>query len=92
MSISKEQLGRLAGLARLELDEEETETMACQMESILACVQALDEVCPGQDELQGVGEGVLREDVCMDSAPVQDMLANAPRQDGRHILVPRTVE
>ncbi|MBQ9973325.1 MAG: Asp-tRNA(Asn)/Glu-tRNA(Gln) amidotransferase subunit GatC [Oscillospiraceae bacterium] len=92
MCIDKEQLSHLADLARLELDRGETESMACQMEGILACMRALEEVCPHGQEARDEGDSVLREDICMDSAPLRDMLANAPRQDGRYIQVPRTVE
>lgn len=92
MRITAEEITQLGQLARLALDEGETRDMVSQLDGILACMQALDDVPAGDEECREGRDGVLRADVCAASAPRQAMLDNAPEQDGQYILVARTVE
>jgi aspartyl-tRNA(Asn)/glutamyl-tRNA(Gln) amidotransferase subunit C len=95
MKITKEEIARVATLARLELTEAETETFAGQMDAILAYVDKLNEL-----DTDGIVptahavpmENAFREDEVRPSIGVENALANAPdRQDG-FFRVPRVIE
>ena len=92
MRITEQDVRRLAQLSRLDLNREETGDMVSQLDKILACMQTLENVHSEVEQNRDEAENVLRPDVCVESAPRANMLANAPEQDGAYILVPRTVE
>jgi aspartyl-tRNA(Asn)/glutamyl-tRNA(Gln) amidotransferase subunit C len=90
-SIDREQLLHVAGLARLELREEEVERLERQLDDILAAVSKvaeldLEDVPATSHPLDVVNVwGVDEPRPCL---PVEDALANAPEREGNFFKVP----
>lgn len=94
MKISPEQVGQIAKLARLELDEDKLERFADQFENILNYVDTLEELdTTGVKPLfSPANHGtVLREDKTVKRVQRSDILSNAPESDGQFIVVPKIV-
>jgi len=97
MSLSLEEVRRIARLARLRLTPDEEARFAVQLSAILDHVAQLAEL-----DVSGVepmthaladGEGApLREDVVQPSLPPDVALANAPAREGTCFKVPRIIE
>ncbi|MFP3982708.1 MAG: Asp-tRNA(Asn)/Glu-tRNA(Gln) amidotransferase subunit GatC [Desulfurivibrionaceae bacterium] len=94
MYISPEEVAKVATLARLELDADETAAMSRQLDEILGYIAKLQEVDTGQVELRAHIQdlrNVFREDEVIPSPPREESLANAPRQNGEAFIVPRVI-
>ncbi|MBU0680485.1 MAG: Asp-tRNA(Asn)/Glu-tRNA(Gln) amidotransferase subunit GatC [Proteobacteria bacterium] len=94
MSISKEEVMKVANLARLELSLEEAESMTGQLSTILGYVAKLDEIdcrdiAPTTHVL--AIENAFRADEMKPSLSQQEALANAPLQNGEAFVVPRII-
>lgn len=95
MSLSSEDVRRVAQLARLELTPEELEAMTRQLGAIMDYIQQLQQV-----NTEGVEplahplpvQNVLREDEPGLSLPVEAALANAPQRQGDFFSVPAVLE
>jgi aspartyl-tRNA(Asn)/glutamyl-tRNA(Gln) amidotransferase subunit C len=91
MSISREEVAKVALLSRLVLSEEELDKMTSQMGAILQYVEQLQQV-----DTEGVSPmahaldvaDVFRDDVALPSLDREHALANAPHRDGECYLVP----
>jgi len=95
MILSAEQIQKVAALARLELSEAELQQYGQKLGQTLDYVARLDELDTSQVEpLVHAIEltNVLRPDELQASLPREQALANAPRTDGRHFLVPAIIE
>ena len=95
MSITKEELSHIAGLAKLYVSEEECETLLKEMEQIVAFARKIDSAdVAALSELEHFAEGgnVLREDVVCPSFYRGKMLANAPRTADGCIQVPKILD
>ena len=93
MPITREDVLHVAGLARLELTEEEISRLELQLNDILAAVGKVSEldlsdVPPTSHPLAVVN--VFRGDDPRASLPLDDVFANAPERDGDHFRVPPT--
>jgi aspartyl-tRNA(Asn)/glutamyl-tRNA(Gln) amidotransferase subunit C len=89
--IDREQLLKVAHLARLELREDEVERLGQQLNDILAAVSKvsqldLADVPATSHPLEVVN--VWDEDEPRPSLPVDEALANAPEREGRFFKVP----
>jgi len=94
MKITKEEVEKVAHLARLNLSEEELETMTSQLDTILSYVVKLDEldttgVPPMTHAFSEVN--AFREDRVTDSLARDEALANGPCQNGEAFVVPRII-
>jgi aspartyl-tRNA(Asn)/glutamyl-tRNA(Gln) amidotransferase subunit C len=90
-NIDRDQLLRVAHLARLELREEEVERLGAQLNDILAAVSKVSEldlsdVPPTSHPLDIVN--VWAEDEPRPCLPVEEALANAPEREGWYFKVP----
>ncbi|MCZ2342943.1 MAG: Asp-tRNA(Asn)/Glu-tRNA(Gln) amidotransferase subunit GatC [Bacteroidales bacterium] len=91
MSLSPEQVRKVAALARLELSPDQLTVMAGQLNRILDFVDQLQQV-----DTTGVEpmahpipvENVFREDAPRESLPTGEALANAPNRGGNFFAVP----
>lgn len=93
--ISREELLKLAALARLKLDESEIERFQKDIAEMLAYVKTLEEVDTSgiEPQLQALISGnVLREDVVQPSLPVDEALKNAPDRIDNYLKVPKVVD
>jgi aspartyl-tRNA(Asn)/glutamyl-tRNA(Gln) amidotransferase subunit C len=91
MSISRQDIEKVALLARLRLSESELATMTDQLAQIVGYVDQLSEV--STDDVEPMAHAielhnVFKDDSVAVSLPREEALANAPHHDGRGYLVP----
>ncbi|WP_457572048.1 Asp-tRNA(Asn)/Glu-tRNA(Gln) amidotransferase subunit GatC [Desulfovulcanus sp.] len=94
MSISKENVAKIATLSRLSLEENELDQFTDQLSSILKYMQKLNELETTDVEplYSPVDQTtVLREDVVEKKFKREELLANAPEDDGQYFIVPRII-
>ncbi|MFW5920516.1 MAG: Asp-tRNA(Asn)/Glu-tRNA(Gln) amidotransferase subunit GatC [Polyangiales bacterium] len=93
--ISLDEVRHVAELARLELSDDEAQTMRAQLDDILRYMAELDAV-----DVEGVEptyhaipmDAPLRRDVVQPSLPREETLAAAPAQAEGGFAVPRVLE
>ncbi len=93
--ITREEVERIAALARLSLSNDEAERMAAELDTILGYVEALAEV-----DTEGIAPTShaislatpLREDRGGPSLDPEVALANAPEREGTAFVVPKVIE
>jgi aspartyl-tRNA(Asn)/glutamyl-tRNA(Gln) amidotransferase subunit C len=94
MIISPDQVRQVAGLARLEIDDEAMDRIAGQLATILEYVEKLNEV-----DTQGIAPtchaialtNAFREDTVHQHLPRERALSNAPSQDEGSFVVPKVI-
>lgn len=91
MAISRQEVEKVALLARLRLSETELETMTSQMGDILGYIELLDEL--DTDGVEPMAHAldvcdVFRDDVARASLPREQALANSPDADEACYRVP----
>ena len=91
MPISREEVLRVAKLARIELGEDELEQLTDELGKILEAVGVVSEldladVPPTSHPLDLVN--VWAEDEPHESLPLEDVLANAPSEEANQFRVP----
>jgi aspartyl-tRNA(Asn)/glutamyl-tRNA(Gln) amidotransferase subunit C len=92
VKITPDEVRRIATLARLELDEQRVEVFACQFDSILRYMDKLNELDTTLVEPMFTPvehTSVLREDVENQTYTREDILRNAPEDDGQYFIVPK---
>ncbi len=95
MSVSKDEVARIASLARLELGKDDVDRMTKDMNAVLSYVEQLKEV-----DTEGVSphsflEGKstpLQPDRVKEFANRSEALANAPKTEGTFFIVPKVIE
>jgi len=95
LAVSREEVQKIASLARLELGEAETERMTRDMNDILAYVEKLGEVDTENVSPHSFLEGKqtpLVQDEITQFGNVGAALANAPKGEGRFFIVPKVIE
>lgn len=95
MKLSKSDVEKVAWLARLELVDDEKESLTGHLNQILVHFEELqkldtDDVEPTSHSIPV--QNVLREDVAGECLPTEDVLANAPESADGHFVVPQVVE
>ena len=91
MSISRQDIEKVALLARLQLTDDELSKMTVELAQIVGYVDQLAEVdTNGIEPMAHAIEtaNVFRDDVVTESLPRDEALANAPHRDERGYLVP----
>ena len=95
MSLDKETVRKVAGLANLEMDEAALERMTPQVSGIIKWIEQLAEVNTDNVEpLANVANIALtlRRDVVNDGECIDKVLANAPETTQGFFVVPKVVE
>jgi aspartyl-tRNA(Asn)/glutamyl-tRNA(Gln) amidotransferase subunit C len=95
MELSRDDVRKVASLARLKVTEDELDSLAGDLRAIIGYVQVLNEV-----DTTGIApmvhavelNNVLRADVPVESLPRAAALSNAPRTDGECFLVPAIID
>ncbi|WP_031387266.1 Asp-tRNA(Asn)/Glu-tRNA(Gln) amidotransferase subunit GatC [Desulfonatronum thiodismutans] len=94
MSISVDEVTKVAGLARLNLEPEKVEQFALQFNDILGYMRKLNELdTSGVEPLYSpvTHETVFRDDDVHMEYSREELLGNAPETDGSYFIVPRIV-
>ncbi|MGX9366028.1 Asp-tRNA(Asn)/Glu-tRNA(Gln) amidotransferase subunit GatC [Desulfoplanes sp. PS50] len=94
MGITTNEVTQIARLARLDIAEDQAGLFAGQMDTILSYMDTLNEldtssVEPMYSPVDNVS--VLREDEAIQTISRDEILKNAPEEDGRYFLVPKIV-
>ncbi|CAM3897019.1 Asp-tRNA(Asn)/Glu-tRNA(Gln) amidotransferase subunit GatC [Mucilaginibacter galii] len=95
MQIDKDTVAKIAHLARLEVNEQETDNMVTDMTKILDFMAKLNEVDTSNVEpliYMTKEVNTLREDVVKQEITHEEALSNAPEQDGKHFLLAKVIE
>ena len=103
MSVSVEEVRRVAELANLELTAEEEPRMQRDLNAVLGYIAQLSEVdTTGVEPMAQVGAmlgvsgdltgAALRPDVARPSIDRRAVMASAPESDGRFFKVPKVIE
>ena len=95
MELSRDDIRKVASLARLKVSEGELDSLAVDLRAILGYVQVLNDV-DTTDILPMVHavelQNVLRPDVPSSCLSREAALSNAPRTDGKYFLVPAIID
>ena len=95
MSVTKDDVRKVARLSRIAVHEDRLEEMAGELNGILGWIDQLNEVdIEGVEPMTSVVETKLpmREDVVTDGNIQGQVLANAPRSEDGFFVVPKAVE
>ncbi len=95
MSVSKEDVRRIARLARIAVDDSRLEGLAGELNSILHWVEQLGEVdVEGVEPMTSAVDArlELREDAVTAGDDRDGVLANAPKSEEGFFVVPKVVE
>ncbi len=95
MSVTKDDVKKVARLSRIAVDDARLETMAGELNGILGWIEQLNEVdVDGVEPMTSVVDSVLamRADVVTDGDKADQVLANAPKAEDGFFVVPKAVE
>ena len=95
MQITKNEVDKVARLARLHVTDSERDAFAKQLSQILTHVEKLNEYATTGIEPTSTVLGqvnVFREDVVRPSLPLDKALANAPEREADAFCVPKIIE
>ncbi len=95
MTVTPDDVRRIARLARLAAPEARLEELAGELNGILTWIDQLNEVDVEGVEAMSSAVDVslpLRDDAVTDGDRAQDVLANAPRAEAGFFVVPKVVE
>ncbi|MCX7611398.1 MAG: Asp-tRNA(Asn)/Glu-tRNA(Gln) amidotransferase subunit GatC [Ignavibacterium sp.] len=95
MSVPKEEIIKIAKLAKLKLNDNEIEKFTYQFNQILDYMKKLNEI--NTDEVQPLSHpieinNVMRDDELKDSIPRELALSNAPDKDDKFFKVPKVIK
>jgi aspartyl-tRNA(Asn)/glutamyl-tRNA(Gln) amidotransferase subunit C len=94
MKITPAEVAKVASLARLELSDEKVELFVRQLNDVLDYMDLLGKI--DTSEVEPLYSPVdhpqrLREDVMRKETEREEILANAPEDDGQYFIVPKIV-
>ncbi|MBT6093683.1 MAG: Asp-tRNA(Asn)/Glu-tRNA(Gln) amidotransferase subunit GatC [Rhodospirillaceae bacterium] len=95
MSLTREDVKKIAFLARIRIADDEQDALAGELNNIIGWVEQLSEVdTDGVEPMTSVAEMTLaqRADTVTDGNVPEKVLANAPDREGDFYTVPKVVE
>ena len=95
MSVTREEVAKIASLARIKMGDAELDTMVPELNNILGFVEQLGEVdTSGVEPMTAVIPNTLRlrEDAVTDGNKRAEVLANAPVSEEGFFGVPKVIE
>ena len=95
MKITREEVRRVALLARLQLSPEEEELLTGQLDAILAYMEKLNRL--DTEKVEPLAHAVdvvngFREDRVVNEPQPENLLANAPAKENTFFKVPKIIE
>ncbi len=95
MKLKKEDIEKVAWLARLDIDDAEKERLTGDLNQIMKHFEKLQQL--DTDLIEPTSHShpivnVFREDIPGSSLDVKDAIANAPQEDNGYFVVPQVVE
>jgi len=95
MAVTREDVDTIAALARLSFSEEEKEELMSILNNMLEYFDKLSELKTADVEpLTHIlpVQNVMREDAVQESLDQDTALANAPRHDRGHFVIPKVID
>lgn len=95
MSISLDEVGRIAKLARLKFTDEEKQKLQTELSAILEYVDQLKKIegkAPVLDLTEDDGLNLMRDDVAEMTIEPEEFLKQAPAREGNFIKVKSVME
>jgi aspartyl-tRNA(Asn)/glutamyl-tRNA(Gln) amidotransferase subunit C len=95
MSISIEEVDRIAKLSRLKFSEEEKQKLQSELSDILGYVDQLKKIegkTPSIDMSQQEGMNLMRDDIAEVADDPEEFLKQAPGREGKYIKVKSILE
>lgn len=95
MSVTKDDVRKVARLSRIAVPEERLEPLANELSAIIGWIEQLNEVdVEGVEPMTSVVDATLpmRDDVVTDGNIQDQVLANAPNSEDGFFVVPKSVE
>ena len=95
MSVTKDDVRKVARLTRIAVPEERIEPLANELSAILGWIEQLNEVdVDGIEPMTSVVDATLpmRDDVVTDGNIQDQVRANAPKSEDGFFVVPKSVE
>ena len=95
MSVTKDDVKKVARLSRIAVEDERLEALAGELNGIIGWIEQLNEVdVEGVEPMTSVVESVLtmRTDTVTDGDKADQVLANAPKAEDGFFVVPKAVE
>lgn len=99
MAISRDQVSKIAELAKLHFSEEQLDAFTAQFQHLLDYIEQLKQVDVEAVEptshvsvTEEFEKYIFREDEVKPSLPVEESLANAPDPGSGHFRVPKVIE
>ena len=94
--VTKEEVKKVAGLAKLEFASEELDDLTSELNSVLGYIDQLKEIDvtniePLENMNEAVEQSTLRKDEVRKSLTVADALLNAPKSADGYFLVPKVL-
>jgi len=95
MSVDKNEILKIANLAKLKFNDEEIEKFTSQFNEILNYMDKLNEI--NTENVQPLSHpldinNVMREDELFNSIETKDALLNAPDKDEQYFKVPKVIK
>ncbi len=95
MSVDKNEILKIASLAKLKFNDEEIEKFTSQFNEILNYMDKLNEI--DTENVQPLSHpldinNVMREDELFNSIETKDALLNAPDKDEQYFKVPKVIK
>jgi aspartyl-tRNA(Asn)/glutamyl-tRNA(Gln) amidotransferase subunit C len=92
--ITRDDVAHLAGLARIQLSEDELDRLGRELPQILESVATVSQALEGRDDVTPMSHptpltNVFREDVVRPSLTPEEALSGAPAREGDRFLVPK---
>jgi aspartyl-tRNA(Asn)/glutamyl-tRNA(Gln) amidotransferase subunit C len=92
--ITRDDVAHLAGLARIQLDEQELDRLGRDLPKILDAVATVSEALEGRDDVTPMSHptpirNVFRDDEVRPCLSPEEALAGAPAREGDRFLVPK---
>ena len=95
MSVTKDDVRKVARLSRIAVPDERLESLAGELSAIMGWIEQLNEVdVDGVEPMTSVVDATLpmRDDVVTDGNIQNQVLANAPKSEDGFFVVPKSVE
>lgn len=94
MAVTKQEVEKIAQLAKLKFSEKELDDFTPQMNEVLNYMKKLNEL--NTENIQPLSHpveqnNVFREDELKTSITTEEALINAPAKDGQHFTVPKVI-
>jgi len=92
--ITLSEIKKIADLARLDVNDDELSEMSIQLTAIIEYIDKLNEVdttdiIPTFNTIDL--KNVFRKDLIRESLPIENVIGNAPHNDGDTFIVPRII-